>query len=196
MSYKTEIFKNELAWIEDEKKRKWCASMLEALPDYFFSVAASSTGKYHPTYALGEGGLVRHTKAAVALAKDLLGLEMYGRYTPSERDNILMTLMLHDGLKHGRKDSKYTVFTHPLSIVQFLLEDDTWADYLSEEDFEQICGGLASHMGQWNTDARSTTTLPKPKSAFEKFVHQCDYLASRKYLEVDFEKINYTGGRV
>lgn len=38
---------------------------------------ASTTGKYHPPFALGEGGLVRHTLAACCWAKDLLQLEQY-----------------------------------------------------------------------------------------------------------------------
>ena len=196
MSYKSETFAKELAWIRDKKKREYCANVLESLPDYFFSVAASSTGKYHPDYALGEGGLVRHTKAAVAIAKDLLGLEMYGRYTPAERDNILITLILHDGLKHGRYGGRYTVFEHPKEIADFLAEGKEWKDFMSEHDFSQILCGLKSHMGQWNTNKQSSVVLPKPQTAFEKFVHQCDYLASRKYLEVNFDKIDYTGDRV
>ena len=196
MSYKSETFAKELAWIKDSRKREYCANVLESLPDYFFSVAASSTGKYHPEYALGEGGLVRHTKAAVAIAQDLLGLEMYGRYTPAEHDNILVTLILHDGLKHGRKGGRYTVFEHPLEIANFLREGNEWEDYMSEADFEQICGGLARHMGSFCTSNKSSVVLPKPSTAFDKFVHQCDYLASRKYLEVNFDKINYNGDRV
>lgn len=193
---KAKTFEKELAWIKDEKKRTFAELVLNALPDYFYEVAASSTGKYHPEYALGEGGLVRHTKAAVTIAQDLLGLEMYGRYSESEHDNILVTLLLHDGMKHGRNGGKYTVFTHPLEIVDFLREMDRWDEYMSDEDFEQICGGLAAHTGQWNTDRRSSVVLPKPISAFEKFVHQCDYLASRRYLEVNFDKINYGSDRV
>jgi len=193
---KAKTFEKELAWIKDEKKRAFAELVLNGLPDYFYEVAASSTGKYHPEYALGEGGLVRHTKAAVTIAQDLLGLEMYGRYSEAEHDNILVTLLLHDGMKHGRNGGKYTVFTHPLDIVDFLREMDRWDEYMSDEDFEQICGGLASHMGQWNTDRRSTVALPKPITAFEKFIHQCDYLASRRYLEVNFDKINYGSDRV
>ena len=196
MSYKSETFEKELAWIQDEHKREWCASVLEALLDYFFSVAASSTGKYHPDYALGEGGLVRHTKAAVTIAHDLLGLEMYGRYSQAERDNILCALLLHDGMKHGRNGGKWTVFRHPLDVVEFLREGDEWSDYIDEYDFNQICSAISSHMGEWNYDKKTGCELPKPMSSMQKFVHQCDYLASRKYLEVNFDKINYTGDRV
>lgn len=39
---------------------------------------------------------------------------------------------------------------------------------------------IASHMGQWNTNDYVNIVLPKPKTQLEKFVHLCDYLASRK----------------
>ena len=192
MSYKTKTFANELAWIINPYKREWCASILEELPDYFFEVAASSTGKYHPAYALGQGGLVRHTKAAVAIAHDLLGLEMYGRYSQDEKDDILIALLLHDGMKHGPEGGKHTVFRHPLDMTAFLMENGSWEYYISEEEFDHICDGIASHMGQWNVDSHTGRELPKPMSSMQKFIHQCDYLASRKYLEVNFDKIDYT----
>lgn len=140
--------------------------------------------------------MLRHTKAAVAIAKDLLGLEMYGKYTQDEQDIILTALILHDGLKHGETESRYVIATHPAVCAQWLqnLEYDT---YLTEEQFAKLFSCIASHMGQWNTDYKTKKEiLPKPATAMEKFVHQCDYLASRKYLEVNFEAINYEGDRV
>ena len=63
-------FKAELETIEYKPLKvfaKWC---LNILPDYFYEVAASSTGKYHPSYTLSEG-LVRHTIAVVRIANEL-----------------------------------------------------------------------------------------------------------------------------
>ena len=64
---KTEVFKKEINYVKDENLRSDLKILIELLPDYFFEVPASSTGKYHPDFALGDGGLVRHTKAAVRL---------------------------------------------------------------------------------------------------------------------------------
>ena len=51
-----------------------------------------------------------------------------------------------------------------------------------------IANCIHSHMGKWNTDYRTKREiLPKPKTVVEKFVHTCDYLASRKYLEFKFD---------
>ncbi len=49
--------------------------------------------------------------------------------------------------------------------------------------------GIATHMGQWNTDFKTKKeVLDKPKTGIQKFIHMCDYLASRKCLEFNFEE--------
>lgn len=147
-------------------------------------------------YVLGEGGVVYHTKAAVAIVKDLLGIEMYDRrYTLQERDIILAAVILHDGMKHGAAGGNYTVATNSTEMAEFIRSDAE--DMLGTEVAEVFCGAIASHMGQFNTDYKTTREiLPKPRTAIQMFVHQCDYLASRKYLEVNFDAINYEGDRV
>ena len=42
-------------------------------------------------------------------------------------------------------------------------------------------------MGEWNESKRSSVVLPKPETDIQKFVHMCDYLASRKDIEVLFD---------
>jgi hypothetical protein len=42
-------------------------------------------------------------------------------------------------------------------------------------------------MGQWSTDKAGEVILKKPANKRETFVHLCDYLASRKTLEFNFE---------
>ena len=42
-------------------------------------------------------------------------------------------------------------------------------------------------MGPYNTSAYSSTILPVPKNKYQKFVHMCDLLASRKFLNVEFD---------
>ena len=84
---KHEVLNRELNYIKDERIRKSCEIILDLLPDYFFSIPASSTGKYHPEFSLGERGLIRHVKAAVKIAKDLLDNPCIGgKYTDDEKD--------------------------------------------------------------------------------------------------------------
>lgn len=52
---KIKVFETELKWIQNPEIRNFAEKAVSLLPDYFFEVAASSTGKYHPTYAIGPG---------------------------------------------------------------------------------------------------------------------------------------------
>ena len=69
------LFNDELNLIKNERLRRSCVEMLKLLPDYFYKVEASSSGKYHPAFALGEGGLVRHTKVAAQMANEIISTE-------------------------------------------------------------------------------------------------------------------------
>ena len=48
---KHEVFRRELDYIKDERIRTSCETILDMLPDYFYEVPASSTGKYHPEFS-------------------------------------------------------------------------------------------------------------------------------------------------
>ena len=183
------VFEEEISWIRNPLIQQFALKAVGMLPDYFFTVAASSTGKYHPSYALGAGGLVRHTKAAVKIAHELLGLDMYKRaYSSDQQDLMLVALMLHDGWKHGpdATPGSFTVAEHPTVCATWIRQSEL-SRLLPEDQIDFLCGCIESHMGQWNTDYRSKKAiLPIPKTPAQKFVHQADYLASRKYLIFDF----------
>lgn len=170
--------------IKNERIRKSAVVLVELLPDYFFTIAASSTGKYHPNYALGEGGLLRHTKAAVKIANELLNNNSFLNFSETEKDLCLLSIMIHDGLKLGHDEEKWTRFDHPLLIADFVRNNKSLL-FLKDEEIEIIASAVSSHMGQWNTDFKGNTTLPIPMSEIDKFVHMCDFLASRKFIEVD-----------
>lgn len=177
-------FEND--WICHEFKR------VEAkIPDYFWKISASSTGKYHPIYAIGEGGLYRHTFAAFKIADDLLHLDCYQQQFDSvERDFIRAATLLHDCCKKGQTfEHKYTQFEHPLLASEFIREiciNDREGDDLQRGMYfaDGVCPLVESHMGQFNTSKYSKYTLPTPKTPAQVFVHTCDYLASRKYIEI------------
>lgn len=158
---------------------------VDTVPHYFWHVQASSTGKYHPEYALGEEGLLRHTCAAVRIAAAIINLDQYsGIFDDADKDNIIVALMLHDTFKHGEeKDGKY----NPYSIHEHpLLAADKVREHLDDEHKYAIANCIASHMGEWTESNRSSYVLPKPRTPEEQMVHLCDYLASRKFLEFKF----------
>ena len=187
---KSRQFEIELRYIKDEMIRDDCRMLIEELPDYFFLVPASSTGKYHPSYSLGEGGLLRHTKAAVRIGYELLCDPVIGdKYTQTEKDIMLMGLLLHDGVKHGIPKEKYVRFDHPILMANFILDHKDQL-LMSDSEIELLCSVIRTHMGPWTTDYNGEEVLEAPKTKCQNFVHMCDYLASRKCLLVPFDDIS------
>lgn len=184
---KIDYFKNELSYIKNISYLEDFKKLIELLPDYFFEVAASSTGKYHPSFSLGEGGLLRHTKVAVRIAYELLNNPCIGdKYTDREKDLMLIALTMHDGVKHGIPKETYVRADHPLLVSKLIRENSNQLQ-MSEEDISFICSVIETHMGPWNTHPYTKEEiLPVPKSKYQNFVHMCDYLASRKFLDVKF----------
>ena len=184
-----DILKKEINYVKDSSRRGDLKTLIELLPEYFFEVPASSTGKYHPAFSLGDGGLVRHTKVAVRMAVELLNNNSVGmKFNEKDRDLIIMALVLHDGVKSGMEKSKYTKADHPLLVSKLIMENK---DKLSLEvdDIRKMCSMIESHMGEWNTDPYTKEEiLPIPRTAEQRFVHMCDYLASRKFLDVRFNE--------
>ena len=187
---KVEVFKQELEYIKNERIRRSAEILIDLVPDYFFIVPASSTGKYHPSFSQGDGGLLRHTKVATIIGKEVLSLEYTNNlYTEDEKDILLLGIMLHDTQKLGNPEERYTRFDHPLLAAEFI-EQNKEKTELKEEEIKLIKRVISSHMGQWNKSNYSSVELPKPSDKYEFFVHMCDYLSSKKFLEVSFDEQN------
>ena len=187
---KQEIFYDEINCLKDKELKQVLAKLVDLLPDYFFKEAASSTGKYHPKYALGEGGLLRHTKAAFRIGYELLqDLSIAKKYTLKEHDLMLIALIMHDGFKRGLKEEKYTRVDHPLIAANIIL-DNYMKVGLSKEDANFIADAIKTHMGDYTKDYEGNEVLEKPKTKYQNFVHMCDFLASRKCILIPFDLNN------
>ena len=66
-----------LRTIENDDLRILAGEMIKTIPEYWYHVGASSTGKYHPEYPLGEGGLMRHTVALVRILNYMLEARIF-----------------------------------------------------------------------------------------------------------------------
>ena len=94
---------------------------------------------------------------------------------------------MHDGVKHGIPEEKYTRADHPL-LASNLIKEHKKELKMSDDDVSFLCSVIESHMGPWNTHPYTKEEiLPKPKDKYQNFVHMCDYLASRKFLDIKFE---------
>lgn len=175
-------FNKEYTYIKNDDIREDLKSLVGKLPDYFFEVPASSSGKYHPAFAAEDKGLLKHTKVAVRIAHELLENPGLNNFTDREKDLILVAILLHDGLKSGKEKERYTRFDHPLLAASFVKENSN----LPDKEKNLIAEMISSHMGIWTTDYNGNDILPKPKDKYQRFVHMCDYIASRKFLNVKF----------
>ena len=188
-------FDEILNTFETDNIKRFAELCIETIPEYFWHVPASSTGKYHPVYALGDGGLVRHTLALCRIMNHLFNLDWFRQeYSAEERDCLRLAGLMHDTRKSGSQEdyekSKWTKFDHPIQAA-----DVVYKTYIDNKDslstrgiyIDMICKAIESHMGQWSTDKRSSVVLPVPEADYQALVHLCDYLASRKDIEVLFD---------
>ena len=182
------IFDSLLDTFENEDIKNFAKECIETIPDYFWNVGASSTGKYHPQYALGDLGLARHTCALVRFLNHMLNIDCYKNdFSSRERDLLRVAGIMHDSRKSGNDEdylkNKYTKFDHPLLAAT---EIRTIVGFIPDEELEYVAHAIESHMGSWNTDKRSKLILPLPESKAQKILHLADYLASRKDIDVQF----------
>lgn len=184
---KIKELQTEINYIKNKKYQDNLKILIELLPDYFFRVPASSTGKYHPKFTLGDGGLLRHTKAVAKIAYELYNNEsITGCFNQNEKDLMMVGIILHDGLKHGINYNEYVVFDHPLVMCEYI-KDNKNKLTLTDNEIEFLINVISSHMGPWTVDYKGNEILPKPVNKYQKFVHMCDYIASRKFLNIEFD---------
>jgi hypothetical protein len=173
------LFERELELIVNEDLRMAVKGYMdEAVPDYFWTDGASSSGKYHPAFSQGVGGLVRHTKAVVMFAEELLRMSSYAYMKDEYKDYVIASCILHDTMKYGLGEfdkSEYKNHARNASIA-FL---NYCTDYTDYEPHFLLLNAIESHMGQWSTDKED-----RPFTSVDRCVHMADYMASRNFIDI------------
>ena len=185
---KIAMFSKEIEDIVDNDLRKLATEIIAHADDYFFTIPASSTGKNHPPFALGEGGLVRHTKCVVYMVERLCESFNIDEY---KRDMLIVAALAHDIKKQGdcAEGVGHTVHEHPLLAAQYICEVyfaiDESEIYVPNGIMELIVDAIKSHMGKWGAYSKfigDKKPLPMPQTECEKILQAADYLASRKEI--------------
>ena len=177
---KIKSFEKELSYIKDDNLREFVENILDGTGDWFYHDPASTSGKYHPKFALGDGGLLRHTRAVVYWVQELSRTELF---SVNERQVELLTAaaILHDIRKHTATGNY--IANHARASSNMIVETQhKHTDLLSEEDAKYIAEAVSTHMGVWGVKDGER----KPMSDSEKLLHLADYCASRKEIDMDF----------
>lgn len=172
-------FEREINLIVNEDLRMAVKSyMEEATPDYFWTDGASSSGKYHPLFSQGEGGLVRHTKAVVMFAEELLRMSSYAYMKDEYKDYVISACILHDTAKYGIHEYDKNEYKNHASNAS-----KAFAEYAEQvmdyKPSEYLLNAIRSHMGQWSTEKED-----RPFTNIDRCVHMADYMASRSFIDI------------
>lgn len=184
------IFENVLENIKSDDIKEYAKNCIETIPEYFYEVPASSTGKYHSAYTVTRHGLLKHTIAVCKILNYILSLDCFNfDLTQRERELMLVAAIMHDSRKSGSQEeydsNPATCFEHPLLAAEVV----RGVDGLCDDEKEVVAKIIETHMGQWVTSKYSEKVLPKidNDNKLQKLVHLADYLASRKDIEVKIE---------
>jgi len=177
------LLQKEIDMIKDFEIKAFTTLCLARAPSYFWEVASSSTGKYHPAQSNGSGGLVRHTRAVVYFANKLC--EVYG-VEHEVRDCIISACILHDIVKYGDPKLPHTTKTHDFDGARFV-EIIAREQSLSESKTFDILEGIEWHMGRWTKRKDGLTkTFPIEFSIVSEIVHLADVISSQKDISLNF----------
>jgi uncharacterized protein (DUF3820 family) len=184
---KIKMFINEIGDIKDADLKAFATELIANADDYFFVVPASSSGKYHPPFDLGDGGLVRHTRLVAYMARNLAESYCFSDY---DTDCLIVAALAHDIKKQGNGDTGHTVWDHPILAMHYVQEIYGKTNFnVPADTIEKISNAVSSHMGKWGNEPRfckGNTPLPMPVTEFDKALQAADYVASRKEI-TDFK---------
>lgn len=174
------LFERELNLIKNDELRQQVTAYLEtATPTYFWEIGASSSGKYHPKFAQGEGGLVRHTKAVVMFAEELLQMSSYVYMKDIYKDYVIAACLVHDTVKYGlTEEIDKTTYSQHASNAANYFSAFVFSEY-DEFPSEILLGAIKAHMGQWSTNKED-----RPFTSVDRCVHMADYMASRAFIDI------------
>jgi hypothetical protein len=186
---KIALFEKEIAYMEIENIKDFFKQAITLVPDYFFEVPASSSGKFHSSLECGFGGLVYHTRSVAKVANYLVNLQQYkSKLNDVEKDCVICAALLHDCLKHGEENKTgFSVHQHPVLAAEFVKTDSRLDETVSDDIRTMIGDAIASHSGEWTTSKRSKIVLPSPQTLVQELVHLSDYIASRGDIHILFE---------
>lgn len=168
--------------------------LIDQLDDYWFIKPASSTGKYHPKFNNGEGGLVRHSLNVCMWWQQMYRAFEQELISFSGRDDIydlgLIACLFHDAKKYGdaEENSRWVKKDHDVKSMEWFLHNVEIYEHTNDMNFDNkainyIANAIDHHNGPWSTHGA-------PRTIFERLVFICDYASSQKIHEQEVFNVN------
>lgn len=187
MSNQEKFVSHIQSMIHDEDLKELVPKIFELAPEPFWFSPASSSGNHHPSFSLGEGGLVRHTVACVHVARDLAHPYGWaGRETPygwagreTIMDQITIAAAFHDTFKGGMGSIwGETQAGHPEIAADILRDLASLTRKSARRILYEASWGVAFHMSMWGIHPTPVSEL----GSLPQIITLADYLVSRKYF--------------
>lgn len=177
--------------ISDDRVRAAVIYLLEeVVPWQFFVAPASSSGRYHPSWQVEPGGLVRHTtELCIGLHRHL---QQFPKLTdenyvplPKVFDTLLAAGSLHDAFKNGlpwREETDYENH-HRIATEKWL---EAAAKFRVPEDIRtNAADAIFWHAGRWTPGW--TLELHEQRSIFARILHDMDMAFSNVDLNLMYK---------
>jgi HD domain len=175
----------------DEKRSTSILELLQEfpIPEQFWTASASTTGKYHPSFSVGEGGLVRHTLV------NMYWVRRWANFTGAKDADVSVALAaaaLHDSYKGGYSaEWTTTVPDHPFiaaSEIRKFAQANAANDGIRAKWFE-VATAVWTHMGRFTANPADPKnkefnpwTLDQMTEA-GKLLALADYAAAQKVYD-------------
>jgi hypothetical protein len=158
----------------------------EVIPNEFFWIPASSSGKYHPACSRGNGGLVIHSKRVCYFIHQMTeGLKhpaVSKNAYDMQQSRLIFAAMVHDMAKKNKYDSNSPDYkNHPFIAAQMVVDNIELFKGIKDGNMEcyRAADLIKTHMGVFTPNI---TTADFDKLLFDaKLLYMADYLSSRKH---------------
>lgn len=177
---KSKLFEREIKLIMDYSLQDFVRYYLDkCVGDWFWKSGSSASGRFHPEFTHGEGGLVRHTRAVAMVCEEMLRLNVYAYMRDEYKDYARVACLLHDTCKYGTSDTedKSCYAQHGDLAAENVKHE--WEAYFNEPAPELLLMAIRSHMGQWTEPKEN-----RPFTNIDRLVHLADYIASRSFWDI------------
>ena len=177
------VFEEELAYIESDNIKEFVLDCFDKLtPNYFWEIAASSSGKHHPKIANRKHGLILHVKLCV-----WWGRKIAESFYQCDKEAIISALLLHDIQKFGQTMdggkptlAAYTS-THGMLLAVQMKQLLKKQNKIFHGTNATIIACVGLHMGRWTDEILGDKWIKEYRDNNNvKIVQLADYCASRK----------------